>query len=120
MVAWVGLGVLVGGSQAGLWAGLGEQAGLGLDQDATADQPFQLRRDALGVLRRDRQVQGGAEVAGPERAARFGEGVEDLPAGRVLGQVGGRRGFRCWRFVILAAAGAIRVLRVTCRSLISC
>ena len=57
------------------------------------------------VLGHDRQVQGGAEVAGPERAAQFGEGVEDLPVGRVLGQVRGRRGFRCWRFVILAGEG---------------
>jgi hypothetical protein len=102
--------VLAGESQAGLWAGLGEQAGLGLDQDAAADQAFELRPDALGVLRRDRQVQGGAQVAGPERAAQLGEGAEDLPAGRVPGQVRGRR-FRCRRLVTLAGEGYQRTFR---------
>ena len=82
-VGWVGLGVLVGGPQAGLRAWLGEQAGL--DEDAAADQPLELGADVLGVLGRDRQVQGQAEVAGPERPAQLSEGGKDLLAGGVIG-----------------------------------
>jgi hypothetical protein len=41
-VGWVGLGVLAGGLRAGLRVWLGEQSGFGLDEDAAADQAFQL------------------------------------------------------------------------------
>ena len=57
-VGWVGLGVLAGGLRAGLRVWLGEQSGFGLDEDAAADQSFELGADVLGVLGRDRQVQG--------------------------------------------------------------
>ena len=84
-VGWVWLGVLVGGPQAGLWTWLGEQAGLGVDEDAAAEQSLVLGADVLGVLGRDRQVQGQAEVAGPERPAQLSEGGKDLLAGGVIG-----------------------------------
>ena len=72
-IVWAGLGVLVGGLRAGLWVWLSEQPGLGLDEDAVADQAFELGADVLSVLGRDRQVQGQAQVAGPEGAAEVGE-----------------------------------------------
>jgi hypothetical protein len=39
-VGWVGLAVLAGGLRARLWVWLSEQPGLGLDEDAAADQSF--------------------------------------------------------------------------------
>jgi hypothetical protein len=51
-----------------------------------ADEPLELGADVLGVLGRDRQVQGLAQVAGAEGAAQVGEGREDLLAGGVIRQ----------------------------------
>jgi hypothetical protein len=92
-VGWVGLGVLAKGPQSRLWPWLGEQPGLGLDEDAAADQALELGADVLGVLGRDRQVQGHAEVAGPQGPPEVagpqgppevGEGGQDLLVGRML------------------------------------
>jgi type IV secretion system protein VirD4 len=77
-VGWVGLGVLAEGLPVWLWVWLGEQSGLGLDEDAAADQAFELGADVLGVLGHDRQVQRLAQVAGPQGTAEIGEGVKDL------------------------------------------
>jgi hypothetical protein len=72
----------------------------------TADQPLELGADALGVLGHDRQVQGQAQVAGPERPAEVGEGGHDLLVGRVIGQ---RRRWLsrlcCWLAVVLPGEG---------------
>jgi len=51
-----------------------------------ADQPLELGADVLGVLGRDRQVQGHAQVAGSQGTAQVGEGGEDLLVGGVIGQ----------------------------------
>jgi hypothetical protein len=59
---------------AGLWTRLGEQPGFGLDEDAWADQAFELGADVLGVLGHDRQVQRLAQLAGPQGTAEVGEG----------------------------------------------
>lgn len=74
-VAWLALG-----------ARLGEQPGLGLDEDAAADQALEFGADVLGVLGSDRQVQGHAEVTGPEGTAKVGECSQDLLVGGVLGE----------------------------------
>ena len=94
-VVRVGLGALVGGPQAGLGAWLGEQAGFGLGEDAAAGQALELGADALGVLGQDRQVQGQAQVAGPEGPLEVGEGGEDLLVGGVVRQVQRRLGGFC-------------------------
>ncbi|MFK0201859.1 hypothetical protein [Streptomyces lavendulae] len=65
--------------------GLGEQAELGLSEDASADQAFQFEADARRVLRDDRQVEGLAEVSSSHRAAGIGKDGEDLLVGGVLG-----------------------------------
>jgi hypothetical protein len=67
---------------------------------------LELGADALGVLGRDRQVQGDAEVSGPERAAEVGEGGHDLLAGRVIRQERSWHGrLRCGRAVVLPGGG---------------
>jgi hypothetical protein len=102
-VGWVGLGVLAGGPRAGLWPWLSEQSGFGLDEDAAADQALELGADVLGVLGRDRQVQGRAQVAGPQGAAEVGEGVKDLLVGGVIGYHGRRPGRFCGGLVLVLA-----------------
>ena len=84
-VGWIGLAVLAGELRAGLWVWLGEQSGFGLDEDAAAGQALELGADVLGVLGRDWQVQGHAQVAGPQGTAEVGEGGKDLLVGGVIG-----------------------------------
>ena len=91
--------------RAGLWPWLGEQPGFGLGEDAAAGQPLELGADVLGVLGRARQVQGHAQVAGPQRAAEVGEGVKDLLVSGVIGQHGRRPGRICGGLVVLAGEG---------------
>ena len=106
--------------RAGLWAWLREQLGIGLDEDAAADQALELGADVLGVLGHDRQVQGDAQVAGSQGAAEVGEGGKDLLVGGVVRYRWRRPGrLRCGAGRRLARRGEISVLRVTCRPLIA-
>jgi hypothetical protein len=51
-----------------------------------ADQALELGADVLGVLGHDRQVQGHAQVAGPQGTAEVGECGQDLLVGGVIGE----------------------------------
>ncbi|MGW6356634.1 hypothetical protein ACWFR5_15895 [Streptomyces sp. NPDC055092] len=69
-------------------ATLGEQARFGLGKDAQADQTLELVPGVLDGLRREREVQDRAQVAGALRPRSLGEGVEELLVGRVVRQDG--------------------------------
>jgi hypothetical protein len=58
---------------------------------------FELGADVLGVLRGDRQVQGRAQVAGPQGTAEVGERGQDLLVSGVIGQ--------CWRRLARSGGG---------------
>jgi hypothetical protein len=76
--------------RAGSRAGQGEQAGLGLAQDASADEALELGAHAFDLLRFQPGIEGLAEVPGAEAVLGVLEDGQDLPVGR-LGQdrVGG-------------------------------
>jgi hypothetical protein len=96
-----------------------EQPGLGLDEDAAADQALELGADVLGVLGYDRQVLGDAQVAGSQGAAEVGEGGKDLLVGGVVRYRWIRLGRLRRGLAVVLPGGEIRVLRVTCRPLIA-
>jgi len=74
---------------------LSEQSGFGLDEDAPVGQAFELGADVLGVLGHDRQVQGQAQVAGPQGTAELGERGKDLLVGGPAGYRRRRSGRLC-------------------------
>ena len=54
-------------------------------EDSAAGQSLELGADVLGVLGHDRQVQGQAQVTGPQGAAELGERGKDLLVSGVIG-----------------------------------
>lgn len=68
----------------------GEQPGLDFGQDLSSDQAFEFRAHAFDVLRCSAEIEGAADVFGPERVGGVAQEGQDLLVGLAGDCRGGR------------------------------